>query len=554
MPRECKNDANKFCYVCGHFSTKNQKRPITSSVRQFYAAYFGCHIGEQDKIWAPHVVCVTCVNNLSRWWHGKQKSMPFGVPMIWREPTSHLSDCYFCMTEISGFNSKSKKYIKYPNVPSALRPVSHSEDVPIPMIPVELSCSDSFQSESHSTIPDDNNYTSNGNIEIKLMTQNDLDDLVRDLNLSKQSAQLLGSRLQERNFLASGTTFSWYRYREKEFVEFFSSGNSIVYCNDVVGLVSKMGMEYEIEQWRLFIDSSCRSLKAVLLYNGNEVSSLPLAYSVTMKETYDSMKELLHLLKYDIHQWLICGDLKIISLLLGQQGGYTKYPCFLCLWDSRADSLHYKQREWTRRTELVPGNHNVQSIPLVPREKVLLPPLHIKLGLMKLFVKALPKESEAFKYLVRTFTHISEAKLNAGVFIGPNIRQLMKDDQFISTMNSVEKNAWRSFVSVVNNFLGNHKSADYSMLVDHLLKHYEALGCRMSVKLHFLHSHLDYFPSNLGAYSEEQGERFHQDICHMEDRYRGRWNISMMADYCWSLKRSNPSAIHKKKCKKRKFK
>ena len=44
----------------------------------------------------------------------------------------------------------------------------------------------------------------------------------------------------------------------------------------------------------------------------------------------------------------------------------------------------------------------------------------------------------------------------------------------------------------------------------------------MSVKVHFLHSHLDYFPENLGAMSEEQGERFHQDLKTMEKRYQGR--------------------------------
>ncbi|GFU82193.1 uncharacterized protein TNCV_4466441 [Trichonephila clavipes] len=55
----------------------------------------------------------------------------------------------------------------------------------------------------------------------------------------------------------------------------------------------------------------------------------------------------------------------------------------------------------------------------------------------------------------------------------------------------------------------------------------------MSVKVHFLHSHLDYFPENLGVVSKEQGECFHQDIKEMERRYQGRWNVNMMADYCW---------------------
>ncbi|GFW53761.1 uncharacterized protein TNCV_3938551 [Trichonephila clavipes] len=74
----------------------------------------------------------------------------------------------------------------------------------------------------------------------------------------------------------------------------------------------------------------------------------------------------------------------------------------------------------------------------------------------------------------------------------------------------------------------------------------------MSVKVHLLYSHLDYFPENLGAVSEEQGERFHQDIKEMERRYQGRWNVNMMADYCWMLKRKN-SQEHSRKSAKRSF-
>jgi hypothetical protein len=44
-----------------------------------------------------------------------------------------------------------------------------------------------------------------------------------------------------------------------------------------------------------------------------------------MKETYENMKILLDSIKYDQHNWLICGDLKAIAFLLGQEGGYTKY-------------------------------------------------------------------------------------------------------------------------------------------------------------------------------------------------------------------------------------
>jgi len=52
----------------------------------------------------------------------------------------------------------------------------------------------------------------------------------------------------------------------------------------------------------------------------------------------------------------------------------------------------------------------------------------------------------------------------------------------------------------------------------------------MSQKLHFLHSHLNFFPENCGAVSDEHGERFHQDICSMEKRYQGKWNCAMLAE------------------------
>ena len=53
----------------------------------------------------------------------------------------------------------------------------------------------------------------------------------------------------------------------------------------------------------------------------------------------------------------------------------------------------------------------------------------------------------------------------------------------------------------------------------------------MSLKLHFMDSDIEYFPENLGDYSEEQSEKFHQDIKVMEQRYQGRWNENKMVDY-----------------------
>ena len=94
------------------------------------------------------------------------------------------------------------------------------------------------------------------------------------------------------------------------------------------------------------------------------------------------------------------------------------------------------------------------------------------------------------------------------------------------------------------NFLGNHKAGNYEELVSNILRNFKNLGTNMSVRVHYLHSHIDRFQYNLRDFSEEHGERFHQDIKFMEDIYQGRWNTHMMVDYCWSLQRDCPANEH----------
>ena len=68
------------------------------------------------------------------------------------------------------------------------------------------------------------------------------------------------------------------------------------------------------------------------------------------------------------------------------------------------------------------GEANVINEPLVAREKIILPPLHIKLGLMKQFVKALPVTGDCFNFICRAFPSFTIQKLKAGIFDGPQIR------------------------------------------------------------------------------------------------------------------------------------
>ena len=179
------------------------------------------------------------------------------------------------------------------------------------------------------------------------------------------------------------------------------------------------------------------------------------------------------------------------------------------MWDSRDRERHWIQKNWPKRDTLERGMPNVIHNPIVSRNKIIFSPLHIKLGLMKQFVKALSVDSECFQHLICTFPGLSYEKIKAGVFNRPRIRTLVRDQGFTQTMNDKEMAAWLSSVDVTKNFLGNIKAQNYENLVSNMRSAFHHYSCQMSIKMHFLFSHLDKFPENVGSISDEQGEGFH---------------------------------------------
>ncbi|GBN08504.1 hypothetical protein AVEN_111933-1 [Araneus ventricosus] len=99
------------------------------------------------------------------------------------------------------------------------------------------------------------------------------------------------------------------------------------------------------------------------------------------------------MINYSKYGWQICADLKVMSLLMGLQLGYTKCCCFLCLWDSRAIALHYIKRDWPQRASFKPREMNVKHLLLAEPHKIIIPPLHIKLGLDKSLVIIMDQHS-----------------------------------------------------------------------------------------------------------------------------------------------------------------
>jgi hypothetical protein len=117
------------------------------------------------------------------------------------------------------------------------------------------------------------------------------------------------------------------------------------------------------------------------------------------------------------------------------------------------------------------------------------------------------KESERFAYVRQKFPKKSDAKIKEGIFVGPRIKQLFENHDISTKLNATERRARKAFENVWRTFLGNEKADNYSDIVQELISSYSA--CNMSLKLHFMHSHLNFFFSeNMGAISDKHGKTF----------------------------------------------
>ena len=116
---------------------------------------------------------------------------------------------------------------------------------------------------------------------------------------------------------------------------------------------------------------------------------------------------------------------------------------------------------------------------------------------------------------------------------------MAKCEDFTDFLTTDEADAWKKIKDVITNFLGNHRTNNFKAKVADMISALKKIGVNMSSKIHYLDDHVDDFPPNCGAYSDKQGERFHQDIALHERRYKGKNMCNMLGDYCWSLCRDN---------------
>lgn len=118
---------------------------------------------------------------------------------------------------------------------------------------------------------------------------------------------------------------------------------------------------------------------------------------------------------------------------------------------------------------------------------------------------------------------------------GPDIRKLMKSEQFKNVLEENELIAWDSLKAVIENVLGNRRAENWRVYVEDMLQSFEQINVRMSLKVHFLHHHQDHFDRQLPSESHDHGERYHQVSAQLEHCCSGKKLDSLLADLCWNL-------------------
>ena len=93
----------------------------------------------------------------------------------------------------------------------------------------------------------------------------------------------------------------------------------------------------------------------------------------------------------------------------------------------------------------------------MPREKILLPPLHIKLSLLKQVVKGLDSNSDGLSFIRKMFSKLYWAKIKGDIFKGTQIRVMLDSVKLEDVMTKAEQNAWHAFRMVAYFFGGTTK-------------------------------------------------------------------------------------------------
>lgn len=253
---------NYFCFICGLFADKKHRLDFKNNkalVNSFNAFFNQSYVF--SKWYEPECVCITCSIALKQCKSRKFKKqpLPFSLPMVWHRQIFHKpDDCYFCQTNIDGFQFRNRNRINYANVCTVSKPVLKTiEDD-------ETSTKEHLESgdETSDEMECDQTFVA-GSVELHLVTNEDLHDLMRDLKLSWRQTEMLASRLKQWKITESDLKVTFARDNPQMcFEQIFKADdddNNLIYCSDIDDLFHCLNHQHQPNDWRLFLDGSCKS-------------------------------------------------------------------------------------------------------------------------------------------------------------------------------------------------------------------------------------------------------------------------------------------------------
>lgn len=246
---------NKFCYICGLLVDIDHRRDFRNNggVVEIYNKLFNRSY-KFSRWYEPEFICDYCCRTLKK----PSVTLHFSTPMIWHHQLYHKpDDCYFCQTNTKGYSFKTRKSVKYANVLTVTKPIYVSDEVPTTS-KAAIEIEKDLEDEEY--LPP--KYSS---MERHLISNADFCDLIRDIHLSKRQCEILGSRLKQWNLVDQDFRVTTCRRSDhtvsiEESFKTDENDCNLVYCGDVPKLFSALNQNYKADEWRLFIDGSCKSM------------------------------------------------------------------------------------------------------------------------------------------------------------------------------------------------------------------------------------------------------------------------------------------------------
>ena len=266
--------------------------------------------------------------------------------MVWREQSDRVTDCYFCITSIRGLSRKNMSKISYSLLKSAIKPVPHDPDLKRKTLCLLMNVRAPVLKVSRIIL----NQIAPFNMSLRHSSS------IRNAWMIWCVICIYPKRMQKCWGPGSNSGIHWNQ--EQPCRRFVAAVNTLFVIKQVqkIYAIAKIQMGWWLD-WGVNIilftggGSSTPAKQALkpcccTMVISNHQSPWDTVSSERKPIINEDSSQSLGISQFN---WKICSDLKVVSLLLGLQLGYTKHMCFLCPWNSRQDSSHYAVEAWPPR-------------------------------------------------------------------------------------------------------------------------------------------------------------------------------------------------------------